>query len=77
MLKTVDPECSADGREKRSPNDFALWKRSKPGEPSWPSPWGPGALQITWLFSSIFPFLNRRNFFSSFQADQAGTLNAA
>jgi cysteinyl-tRNA synthetase len=22
--------------------DFALWKSSKPGEPSWPSPWGPG-----------------------------------
>jgi cysteinyl-tRNA synthetase len=28
--------------EKRSPVDFALWKTSKPGEPSWPSPWGPG-----------------------------------
>ncbi len=27
---------------KRSPMDFALWKRSKPGEPSWESPWGPG-----------------------------------
>jgi len=27
---------------KRSPIDFALWKVSKPGEPSWPSPWGPG-----------------------------------
>ncbi|XP_072128398.1 cysteine--tRNA ligase, cytoplasmic isoform X1 [Mobula birostris] len=28
--------------EKRSPNDFALWKASKPGEPSWDSPWGKG-----------------------------------
>ena len=27
---------------KRSPLDFALWKASKPGEPSWASPWGPG-----------------------------------
>jgi len=27
---------------KRSPVDFALWKSSKPGEPAWPSPWGPG-----------------------------------
>jgi cysteinyl-tRNA synthetase len=27
---------------KRSPMDFALWKSSKPGEPSWKSPWGPG-----------------------------------
>ena len=28
--------------EKRSPLDFALWKLAKPGEPSWPSPWGEG-----------------------------------
>jgi cysteinyl-tRNA synthetase len=28
--------------EKRSPLDFALWKRAKPGEPTWPSPWGDG-----------------------------------
>ncbi len=27
---------------KHHPGDFALWKKSKPGEPSWPSPWGPG-----------------------------------
>ncbi|KAI0358609.1 hypothetical protein OH77DRAFT_1421018 [Trametes cingulata] len=27
---------------RRSAADFALWKASKPGEPSWPSPWGPG-----------------------------------
>lgn len=27
---------------KRHPMDFALWKRSKPGEPRWESPWGPG-----------------------------------
>src|SRR5256712_8332895 len=27
---------------KRNPVDFALWKSSKPGEPAWPSPWGPG-----------------------------------
>jgi len=31
----VDPE-------KLHPGDFAVWKRAKPGEPSWPSPWGPG-----------------------------------
>jgi cysteinyl-tRNA synthetase len=30
------------GETKRSPLDFALWKGAKPGEPSWPSPWGPG-----------------------------------
>lgn len=28
--------------EKKSPADFALWKASKPGEPSWESPWGKG-----------------------------------
>lgn len=28
--------------EKRSDSDFAVWKASKPGEPSWPSPWGNG-----------------------------------
>ncbi|MBI3754670.1 MAG: cysteine--tRNA ligase [Deltaproteobacteria bacterium] len=27
---------------KKDPLDFALWKSSKPGEPSWPSPWGEG-----------------------------------
>jgi cysteinyl-tRNA synthetase len=28
--------------EKRSPLDFVLWKKAKPGEPTWESPWGPG-----------------------------------
>ncbi len=30
------------GEEKRSPLDFVLWKKAKPGEPTWESPWGPG-----------------------------------
>mmetsp|Transcript_51864 Transcript_51864/g.133990 ORF Transcript_51864/g.133990 Transcript_51864/m.133990 type:complete len:868 (-) Transcript_51864:71-2674(-) len=33
---------AADDAEKRNPNDFALWKKSKPGEPAWESKWGPG-----------------------------------
>ena len=45
-----DKELQADGEgsltkkntEKRSDADFALWKASKPGEPSWESPWGKG-----------------------------------
>ncbi|KAJ8390902.1 hypothetical protein AAFF_G00098220 [Aldrovandia affinis] len=38
-----DLSISADRlSEKRSQNDFALWKSSKPGEPSWDSPWGKG-----------------------------------
>nr|XP_045010680.1 cysteine--tRNA ligase, cytoplasmic isoform X4 [Jaculus jaculus] len=36
---SVSADCLS---EKRSPNDFALWKASKPGEPSWPCPWGKG-----------------------------------
>ncbi|MGK8554936.1 cysteine--tRNA ligase [Nocardia gipuzkoensis] len=30
------------GEGKRDPRDFTLWKAAKPGEPTWPSPWGPG-----------------------------------
>lgn len=30
------------GEQKESNLDFALWKAAKPGEPSWPSPWGGG-----------------------------------
>jgi len=30
------------GEKKRHPGDFALWKASKPDEPAWDSPWGPG-----------------------------------
>ncbi|GAB07185.1 cysteinyl-tRNA synthetase [Gordonia amarae NBRC 15530] len=30
------------GTGKRDPRDFTLWKAAKPGEPSWPTPWGPG-----------------------------------
>lgn len=29
-------------KNKRNPQDFVLWKFDKPGEPSWPSPWGKG-----------------------------------
>ena len=32
----------ATGEIKEDPMDFALWKSAKPGEPSWPSPWGQG-----------------------------------
>ena len=31
-----------DKYAKDNPMDFALWKKAKPGEPSWPSPWGEG-----------------------------------
>ncbi|WP_328447885.1 cysteine--tRNA ligase [Amycolatopsis sp. NBC_00438] len=29
-------------RGKQDPRDFTLWKSAKPGEPSWPTPWGDG-----------------------------------
>ena len=32
----------ADLTYKKDPRDFALWKAAKPGDPSWPTPWGPG-----------------------------------
>jgi len=31
-----------DTKEKKNPNDFVLWKKSKPGEPAWDGVWGPG-----------------------------------
>ena len=32
----------ADLTYKKDPRDFALWKAAKPGDPSWPTPWGDG-----------------------------------
>lgn len=34
--------ASAEASDKKSGADFALWKKSKPGEPKWDSPWGEG-----------------------------------
>jgi L-cysteine:1D-myo-inositol 2-amino-2-deoxy-alpha-D-glucopyranoside ligase len=31
-----------DDPRKRNPLDFVLWQGQQPGEPAWPSPWGPG-----------------------------------
>jgi cysteinyl-tRNA synthetase len=41
LLEGAGARVEVDER-KRSPLDFALWKAAKPGEPEWPSPWGPG-----------------------------------
>ncbi|WP_127476216.1 cysteine--tRNA ligase [Microbacterium sulfonylureivorans] len=44
-LDAMEPAADADPRGKRDPRDFALWKGTKPDEPSsatWESPWGPG-----------------------------------
>lgn len=50
------------GTGKRGPLDFALWKAAKPGEPSWPTPWGDGrpgwhlecSAMSTWYLGSEF-----------------------
>ncbi len=41
-IDEMEPATDADPRGKRDPRDFALWKGAKPGEPSWPTPWGDG-----------------------------------
>ncbi|AIT61825.1 cysteine--tRNA ligase [Corynebacterium doosanense] len=51
-----------DDRGKRGPQDFALWKAAKPGEPSWPTPWGDGrpgwhlecSAMATWYLGETF-----------------------
>jgi cysteinyl-tRNA synthetase len=52
-LTTIDQH-----NEKHSPNDFALWKKSKPGEPAWNSPWGMGRpgwhIECSAMASTIF-----------------------
>ena len=42
LLAEGEGALTSKTSEKRSPSDFALWKSSKPGEPSWPSSWGKG-----------------------------------
>ena len=41
-LDDLLPADDADETFKRDPRDFALWKAAKPGDPSWPTPWGAG-----------------------------------
>jgi len=38
-LQSID---DSENSFKKDPRDFALWKAAKPGEPSWPTPWGAG-----------------------------------
>jgi cysteinyl-tRNA synthetase len=40
MADVQQGESAAQG--KRDSRDFTMWKSAKPGEPSWPSPWGRG-----------------------------------
>lgn len=43
VLEELRPGARVEVDEnKRNPEDFALWKAEKPGEPTWESPWGKG-----------------------------------
>lgn len=41
-MEESEGALGSEATEKKHPNDFALWKASKPGEPEWESPWGMG-----------------------------------
>ena len=59
----AESEANFASVDKRSPADFALWKVSKQGEPSWPSPWGQGrpgvqlvqSLGVSWFLPPSMP----------------------
>jgi cysteinyl-tRNA synthetase len=40
LLPAADVDAASS--KKKDPRDFALWKAAKPGDPSWPTPWGAG-----------------------------------
>jgi cysteinyl-tRNA synthetase len=41
-LDDLQSVAETDETFKKDPRDFALWKAAKPGDPSWPTPWGAG-----------------------------------
>lgn len=41
-VAAAQDDSDVDDPTKEDPLDFALWRRSAPGEPAWESPWGPG-----------------------------------
>ncbi len=51
-------EGEVDSKNKKNPNDFVLWKSSKPGEPQYDSKWGPGRpgwhIECSVMASEIF-----------------------
>ncbi|TPX66703.1 cysteine---tRNA ligase [Spizellomyces sp. 'palustris'] len=42
LLQEGEGDLTGEAKGKKNPADFALWKKSKAGEPAWPSPWGAG-----------------------------------
>lgn len=61
--------------DKRSPRDFALWKRSKENEPKWDSPWGPGRpgwhIECSVMATDVFSKMND----GSLTESQAGCMD--
>ncbi|KAI0026764.1 tRNA synthetases class I (C) catalytic domain-containing protein [Vararia minispora EC-137] len=58
LLEEAEGALASTTGGKRSPADFALWKASKPGEPAWESPWGPGRpgwhIECSVMASAVF-----------------------
>ena len=58
LLAEGEGALTIENPDKRGPNDFALWKKVKEGEPSWESPWGPGRpgwhIECSAMASAIF-----------------------
>ncbi|PAV18442.1 cysteinyl-trna synthetase [Pyrrhoderma noxium] len=58
LLEEGEGSLTVKAVGQRSKSDFALWKRSKPGEPAWPSPWGPGRpgwhIECSVMASAVF-----------------------
>ncbi|KAM9820865.1 putative cysteine--tRNA ligase, mitochondrial [Neosynchiropus ocellatus] len=59
FVASVEPEVEAvTNSRKKDVRDFALWKRSKPQEPYWESPWGSGRpgwhIECSTVASSVF-----------------------
>lgn len=42
----IETEKTDQNRPKRDPLDFTLWQGPRPGELSWPTPWGPGVSRL-------------------------------
>ena len=64
-MKEGEGSLVATESEKRSPQDFVLWKKSKPGEPKWNSQW--------YLY---FIFEKKTHFKKGEKEDPDGILNA-
>ncbi|MBI3429674.1 MAG: cysteine--tRNA ligase [Actinobacteria bacterium] len=41
-IDDLQSAADSDDKFKKDQRDFAMWKGAKEGEPSWPTPWGPG-----------------------------------